>query len=579
MASNFGPDQRPRAYGLVAAAGAIAVAAGPLIGGAATTYFSWRYVFIGEVVIVLVILALSRRIAEAPVESHARLDLVGTALSVLGLGMAVFGILRSSEWGWVVAEVRGAVAPGHLAHVLVDRRRVCSSCGCSSAGSTAWSRGAASPLVRPDMLTNRQLDGGLVMFFFQYLLQAGVFFVVPLFLSVVLGLSRHRDRRPDHAAVDRAAGGRRGRPQALATGLTAARGAYRRPAHARRDPRPDGAGRPRRHRGGGRIPMLLVGLGIGALASQLGAVTVSAVPDEQSGEVGGLQNTATNLGASIGTALAGSVLIAVLTTSFIAGIQQNPHVPDDLKTEASVQLAAGRPFVSDSSARAGDEPRPARARPTDEDRRREPRRSHAGDGRRARGARVLAVVSLFFTNASPTSSPAPRTTCRVGQDADRPVPSRRDRPRDEVLDPAVAADAAKLAGIFRWLAESEFPGYSSLYEHLARHIADELWIPAFISRHCRSSFAGVLFFACVRDLTLAEPVLPLARRYAEIAAGADPLVPDPWPLFRELVVDRRDDLGRRARDPHRPDQRGRPVGRAAARVRRSVADASIGRCT
>jgi MFS family permease len=51
-------------------------------------------------------------------------------------------------------------------------------------------------------------------------------------------------------------------------------------------------------------PMLLAGLGIGALASQLGSVTVSAVPDEQSGEVGGVQNTMTNLGASIGTALA-----------------------------------------------------------------------------------------------------------------------------------------------------------------------------------------------------------------------------------------------------------------------------------
>ena len=48
------------------------------------------------------------------------------------------------------------------------------------------------------------------------------------------------------------------------------------------------------------VPLLLAGLGVGALASQLGAVTVSAVPDEQSGEVGGLQNTVTNLGASLG---------------------------------------------------------------------------------------------------------------------------------------------------------------------------------------------------------------------------------------------------------------------------------------
>ena len=62
--------------------------------------------------------------------------------------------------------------------------------------------------------------------------------------------------------------------------------------------------------------MLLAGLGVGALASQLGAVTVSAVPDEQGGEVGGLQNTVTNLGASIGTVVAGAVLISVLTGSF-----------------------------------------------------------------------------------------------------------------------------------------------------------------------------------------------------------------------------------------------------------------------
>jgi MFS family permease len=56
VASNFARDQRPRAYGLVASAGAIAVAAGPLIGGLFTTYASWRCVFAGEVLVVLIIL-------------------------------------------------------------------------------------------------------------------------------------------------------------------------------------------------------------------------------------------------------------------------------------------------------------------------------------------------------------------------------------------------------------------------------------------------------------------------------------------------------------------------------------------
>jgi hypothetical protein len=101
------------------------------------------------------------------------------------------------------------------------------------------------------------------------------------------------------------------------------------------------------------LPMLFAGLGIGALASQLGAVTVAAVPDEQAAEVGGLQNTMTNLGASLGTALAGAVLISALTTSFFTGIDANPAVPDELSAAAQVELDSGVPFVADDDLEAG----------------------------------------------------------------------------------------------------------------------------------------------------------------------------------------------------------------------------------
>ena len=75
-------------------------------------------------------------------------------------------------------------------------------------------------------------------------------------------------------------------------------------------------------------------------------------PDKLSGEVGGLQNTATNLGAAIGVALAGSILIAALTTSFLQSVTENPDIPSSVKEQASVQLAAGLPFMSDTDLQA-----------------------------------------------------------------------------------------------------------------------------------------------------------------------------------------------------------------------------------
>src|SRR5947209_6087589 len=97
VASNFPQERRSSAYGLVASAGAIAVAVGPLIGGAATTYLSWRWVFIGEVVLAAGILIAVRGQQDAPVTVRPRFDFVGALLSAGGVGLAVFGVLRAGE--------------------------------------------------------------------------------------------------------------------------------------------------------------------------------------------------------------------------------------------------------------------------------------------------------------------------------------------------------------------------------------------------------------------------------------------------------------------------------------------------
>ena len=101
VASNFAESERPRAYGLIAAAMAAAVAVGPLLGGLLTTYASWRWVFGGEVVLVLVILILSRRIQDQVAEREPGFDGLGAALSAVALACIVLGILRASAWGFI----------------------------------------------------------------------------------------------------------------------------------------------------------------------------------------------------------------------------------------------------------------------------------------------------------------------------------------------------------------------------------------------------------------------------------------------------------------------------------------------
>ena len=138
------------------------------------------------------------------------------------------------------------------------------------------------------------------------------------------------------------------------------------------------------------MPLLFAGFGIGALASQLGSVSVSAVSDDDSSEVGGLQNTATNLGASLGTAIAGSILIA------------------------NVELAGGIPFLSDADlkqalASAGASEEVTQAVLDENEKARL-------DGLQAALAvlALLALLGLFFSTRIPTEQPGARRETAEG---------------------------------------------------------------------------------------------------------------------------------------------------------------------
>jgi MFS family permease len=404
VATNFPREDRARAYGMVAAAGAVAVAVGPLIGGLLTTYASWRWVFAGEVLIVAGILLLARRLEDSPSAAGARIDLVGTLLSVVGLGLLVYGVLRGGTWGFVNPKPD---APSWLG--LSATLWLVLLGGVVLRSFLSWERrqlaAGATALLDPTLLANRRLRGGLTSFFFQYLLQAGLFFTVPLFLSVALGLS----------AVETGV-------RILPLSLTLVAAAVGIPRFL-----PDVSPRSVVRFGFGALflgivvlaaalelgvgpevvtwPLLLAGLGIGALASQLGSVTVSAVPDEQSPEVGGLQNTFTNLGASIGTALAGSILVAGLSASFLSGIEDNPDVPAEVTKTAEVELGGGVPFVSDAQLATALEQYDVTGSTAEAIQDENEQSRLTGLRAALAGLALLALLALFFTGAIPNRQP------------------------------------------------------------------------------------------------------------------------------------------------------------------------------
>jgi EmrB/QacA subfamily drug resistance transporter len=346
IAANYEGRERALAYGLIGGVAAAAVAVGPIIGGWVTTNFTWRYVFVGEVVIVAAILLVRNRMTKSPKpENPPRLDYVGAALSAAGFGLVVLGILQSSSWGWVQPKgaltiggieitpfgfsavpflILGGLALLWLLNDWTERRQ---------------SRGQ-DVLVDLAMLRIPTLRAGLSSLVGQQLILMGTFFVLPVYLQVVLGLD------------------------AFNTGLKLLPMSVTMFAAALLGPRAAARRSPRRvaqmafvflaigavillatidvtlNSTAFALGLAVFGIGVGGLASQLGNVIMSSVQPEQTNQAGGLQGTAQNLGASLGTALIGAILLGAMTSAFVSAIDENPAVPDDLQVRLTEQATS-----------------------------------------------------------------------------------------------------------------------------------------------------------------------------------------------------------------------------------------------
>jgi len=351
VAALYDGPRRALGFAVVGAVAGAAIAAGPLIGGWVTTELSWRYVFAGEVVIVVCILLMRGRLRIAPQTGRRpSLDLVGVAISSLGLGLVVFGILKSSEWGLI--QPRGALTIGGEEITPFGFSSVpffiVAGVACL-AGFAVWEdrreRLGRDTLLDRTILRAPRLRAGLSTLLMQQLVLLGLFFVMPVYLQVVLGLNAFET-------------GKKLFPLSVAMFLAAIAG-----------PKLAAGSAPKRvcqvglvalafasilllatidvelNDAGFAISMIVFGIGAGLLLSQLGNVIMSSVPPDRINEAGGLQGTAQNLGASLGTALIGAVLIAALSSGFVERVQANPAVPQAVQQQATEVANAGLEVV------------------------------------------------------------------------------------------------------------------------------------------------------------------------------------------------------------------------------------------
>lgn len=291
--------RRAKAFGMIMAMGGVGAAAGPLIGGLITSALSWRAAFLFQALVIVIIIVCSRRVLDPlPPDPGRPFDLLGAVLSAGGLVLLVTGIMAVDD-DLALAVVLLVLAAAVLSGFFL--------------GIRARERAGREPLLRIALFRNRTSNLGLVTQNLQWLLLMGTSFVVAAYLQVVRGYNAVETGVIFTAAT----------LGLLVTSLSAERFA------SRRSPRT-------LIQGGFAITvagiavlvalagssvnpwafapgLLLIGSGLGLMLTPSVTVVQSSFGEQQQGEISGLSRSVSNLGSSLGTAVAGTILVAGLS--------------------------------------------------------------------------------------------------------------------------------------------------------------------------------------------------------------------------------------------------------------------------
>jgi MFS family permease len=293
-------QSRARAFGVISGMGGIGAAAGPLIGGLITTTVSWRLSFLLQAAVVATIIFLSRRIADpVPPDPTRPFDTVGAVLSAAGMFFVVFAILQAGTNNVLLVAFLALGAVLLLWFFLHIRSN---------------ERGGKEPLLSTGLFRNRTSDLGLVTQNIQWLLLMGITFTVSVFLQTERGFSAIKTGVIFTAAtagilLSSIAAERLARKYEQRTlirvGFIVTIG---------------GVGlllalvKASSHVLAFTPGLLLIGLGLGVMLTPSVNIVQSSFPEQKQGEISGLSRSVSNLGSSLGTAIAGTILVSDLAS-------------------------------------------------------------------------------------------------------------------------------------------------------------------------------------------------------------------------------------------------------------------------
>ena len=340
-------------YGMIGAVGAIGAAIGPIVGGFFTTYYSWRWAFRTELVIVIIVLVLSRYLTkDEAIESSPKFDFVGAGLSVLSWSSIVLGILLAQTYGFFMAKRPFLIGSFEFAPLGLSITPVLIGLGAILViflfrWESRQEESDQDSLFKPSILNTSGIKSGFAVRFVHVGLIASFLYIYPLLLQLSFEYTAMETGVAlmpySLSLLVLAIVGSK-----LATRFTAKRiiqvgfilaliglliiGFTITPESTAAD------------LSWGAI----LGAGLGLIASQILNLILSSVSVTNTAEAAGLTSTFEQLGNAIGVALVGTIMLSALSFSLQQQIRNNSVFPIEIQTELVTAVESGVQLMSNS---------------------------------------------------------------------------------------------------------------------------------------------------------------------------------------------------------------------------------------